>query len=107
VARPGLADVMAARAGALYTLVYNKYFVDEIYDSAVVRPVIGGSRELLWKRADVRVIDGAVNGIGARAVELGGVLRLLQSGNVRSYATWVVFGSVIVIVAIGLAGGVR
>jgi NADH-quinone oxidoreductase subunit L len=107
VARPGLADATAARAGALYTLVYNKYFVDEIYDSAVVRPVIGGSRELLWKRADVRVIDGAVNGIGARAVELGGVLRLLQSGNVRSYATWVVFGSVIVIVAIGLAGGVR
>jgi hypothetical protein len=32
------------------------------------------------------------------------VLRLLQSGNVRSYATWVLFGSVVAIVAMALAG---
>jgi NADH-quinone oxidoreductase subunit L len=36
---------------------------------------------------------------------VGGLLRLIQSGNIRSYATWVVFGSVMLIVAMGLAGG--
>jgi hypothetical protein len=38
---------------------------------------------------------------------VGSVLRLLQSGNARSYATWVLFGAVAVIVAMGLAGGLR
>jgi NADH-quinone oxidoreductase subunit L len=53
------------------------------------------------------VIDGAANGVGARARNIGGVLRLLQSGDIRSYATWVLLGSVIVIVAVELAGGIR
>jgi NADH-quinone oxidoreductase subunit L len=91
----------------LYTLVYNKYFVDEIYDAAVVKPLVNGSRVVLWKGVDAGMIDGAANGVGARARDVGGVLRLLQSGDIRSYATWILFGSVIVIVAIGLAGGIR
>jgi len=62
---------------------------------------------VLWKGVDAGLIDGTVNGIGTRAQEMGGVLRLLQSGSIRSYATWVLFGSVLVIVAISLAGGIR
>jgi NADH-quinone oxidoreductase subunit L len=51
------------------------------------------------------VIDGMVNGVGARAREVGGVLRRIQSGNIRSYATWVAFGAVMLIFTMGLAGG--
>ena len=87
--------------------VYNKYFVDEIYAAAVVNPLVSGSREVLWKGMDAAVIDGAVNGVGNRSQRLGGVLKLLQSGNIRSYAVWVLLGSVLVLVAMGLAGGVR
>jgi NADH-quinone oxidoreductase subunit L len=105
VAKPSLAGSVAGSFRGLYTLVYNKYFVDEIYDTAVVKPVVNGSRVLLWRFADAGVIDGLVNGIGARARGVGGVLRLMQSGNIRSYATWVLFGSVLVIVAMGIAGG--
>ena len=36
----------------LYTLVYNKYFVDEIYDAAVVKPLVDGSRIVLWQGVD-------------------------------------------------------
>ena len=104
VAKPGLADSLG---GGLYKLVYNKYFVDELYDAAVVQPVVGGSRVLLWKGMDAGVIDGLVNGTGAFARGIGGVLRLLQSGNARSYATWVLFGSVAVLVTLGIAGGIR
>jgi len=58
------------------------------------------------------VIDGSVNGVGARARNLGDLLRLLQSGNIRSYATWVLLGSVVAIVVIawagiGMSGGLR
>jgi NADH-quinone oxidoreductase subunit L len=103
--KPGMADAFAGNVSGLYKLVYNKYFVDEMYDAAVVRPLVDGSRTVLWKTVDAAGIDGAVNGIGAWSQRVGGLLRLIQSGNIRSYATWVVFGSVMLIVAMGLAGG--
>ncbi|MBZ5591291.1 MAG: NADH-quinone oxidoreductase subunit L [Acidobacteriia bacterium] len=105
--KPGLADSVSASLGGLYRLVYNKYFVDEIYDAAVVKPVVNGSRVVLWRGLDAGLIDGAANGIGSSSQGLGGWLKLLQSGNIRSYATWVVFGSVILVVALGLVGAVR
>ncbi len=105
VARPGMADRVAARLGVFYRLVYNKYFVDEIYAAAVVRPVVEGSDKLAWRGMDVGVIDGIVNGVAARAQRTGAVLRRIQSGNVRSYAAWVLFGAVLVMVAFGFWGG--
>jgi NADH-quinone oxidoreductase subunit L len=107
VVRPGMADSVARGFSGLYTLVYNKYFVDEIYDATVVRPVVNGSRVVLWKGADAGLIDGIVNGAGAAARKVGSGLRLMQSGNIRSYATWVLLGGVVVIVALGIAGGMR
>jgi NADH-quinone oxidoreductase subunit L len=106
-ANPALAESFAVSVKGLYTLVYNKYFVDEIYAAAVVDPLVGGSREVLWKGVDVGLIDGAANGVAARARNVGGLLRLMQSGNIRSYATWVLFGSVALIVAMGIVGGLR
>ena len=107
VARPGLAGALTNRLGAFYRLVYNKYFVDEVYNAAVVQPVVQGSRTVLWRGVDVGVIDGMVNGIGQRARDVGDLLRLFQSGNIRSYAAWVLLGAVIALAAIGLAGGAR
>ncbi|HUA22202.1 MAG TPA: NADH-quinone oxidoreductase subunit L [Bryobacteraceae bacterium] len=107
VAKPGLADSFANSIKGLYTLVYNKYFVDEAYDAAVVRPLVNGSRTILWRGVDAGLIDGSVNGIGIRARGIGGILRRMQSGSIRSYAAWVVLGSVVVLLAIGFAGGIR
>jgi NADH-quinone oxidoreductase subunit L len=102
-----LPDQVAATFSGLYKLIYNKYFVDEIYDAVVVNPVVGGSREVLWKGVDVAVIDGAVNGVGNRARGIGGVLKRLQSGNIRSYAAWVLLGSVVLLFVMGVMGGLR
>ncbi|HZT31616.1 MAG TPA: NADH-quinone oxidoreductase subunit L [Bryobacteraceae bacterium] len=107
VVKPSLPDSLAASFSGVYKLIYNKYFVDEIYDAAVVKPVVNGSRSLLWKGVDVGLIDAGVNGLGWSARGIGGILRLLQSGSIRSYATWVVFGSVVLMVAMAMAGGVR
>jgi NADH-quinone oxidoreductase subunit L len=111
VLNPGLPESLAQSLSAPYKLIYNKFFVDELYDATVVTPLVSGSRGLLWKSIDVRVIDGMVNGVGALARFFGGFFKLIQSGNIRSYATWVVFGAVVLIVAMGAAvlnaGGVR
>jgi len=105
VAKRGLADSLAKAMSGLYTLIYNKYFVDELYGAVIIRPLIAISRTVLWRGVDAGLIDGTVNGVGARSRGIGGILRLLQSGNIRSYAAWVVLGSVIVLLAIGFAGG--
>jgi NADH-quinone oxidoreductase subunit L len=77
-----------------YTLLLNKYYVDEIYLALIVRPLLWISTNVLWHVVDERVIDGTVNGAATVAREAGGQVRELQSGNARSYATWVVFGAV-------------
>jgi NADH-quinone oxidoreductase subunit L len=103
IAKPAMADSLASSFKLLYTTLYNKYWVDEVYDATVVKPLVGGSRWVLWRGADAGLIDGSVNGVGTLAQKAGGVLRLLQSGNIRSYATWVLFGSVLAIVALAIA----
>jgi NADH-quinone oxidoreductase subunit L len=65
------------------------------------------SRAVLWRGIDVASIDGVVNGIAALARGVGGGLKLIQSGNIRSYATWVLFGSIILIITVGLMGVAR
>jgi len=113
VVNTSIPDKITSALGGLYTLVYNKYYVDEIYDTTIVRPLIQGSESVLWKTADAGLIDGIVNGAGTESQAIGGILRLLQSGNIRSYATWVVIGAVALVIAMGIGvsgmgtGGVR
>jgi NADH-quinone oxidoreductase subunit L len=105
--RPRLPDAVAGRLGWLYTLVAHKYFVDELYGAVVVRPAVEGSRAVLWRGMDQDLIDGAVNGVANRARAIGGVLRLVQSGNIRTYAACVLLGAVCVLIALGMSGGLR
>jgi len=107
VVSPGLPESLENTFKGLHTLIYNKYYVDEFYDSTVVEPVVGGSRQLLWRIGDVRVIDGLANGIGTTARGLGGILRRAQSGYIRSYAAWVIAGTVLAIAYIGFMGASR
>jgi len=104
VAAPSLPEALSKTFSVPYRWIYNKYFVDEFYDATVVKPVLDGSRELLWQTADVRLIDGAVNGAGTVARAAGSLLRLAQSGYIRSYAAWVVAGSILIIAYMGLRG---
>jgi NADH-quinone oxidoreductase subunit L len=85
---------LAQSVHGLYTLLLNKYYVDEIYAALIVRPLLWISTNVLWHVVDEGVIDGVVNGSARVARESGGQLRKLQSGNTRSYATWVVVGAV-------------
>ncbi len=85
---------LAKSLHGLYTLIYNKYYVDEIYAALFVRPLLWISANVLWHFVDERVIDGTVNGVATVARESGGELRKLQSGNTRSYASWVIIGAV-------------
>jgi NADH-quinone oxidoreductase subunit L len=91
------ADRAAERFAALYRLLINKYFVDEIYDATVVAPIRIVSEEGLWKRVDVRAIDGAVNGVAETVGGMSEILRRAQNGSVRMYAASLFFGAVAIL----------
>ena len=82
------------RLHGLYLLLLNKYYVDELYAALIVRPLLWMSDHVLWHVIDEELIDGAIHTTARTAQASGGELRKLQSGNARSYATWVVIGAV-------------
>jgi NADH-quinone oxidoreductase subunit L len=115
--RPTIPGTLAARSGGLYRLIYNKYYVDQIYDAMFVnrskdlgttlgafdRGVIDGlfvngagwvtrafsSISMVW---DKWIIDGLVN-LAARVVWIFSYpVRMIQSGRVSNYALLIVLG---------------
>jgi NADH-quinone oxidoreductase subunit L len=78
-------------------LLENKYYVDEVYDAALIRPIEAGSREGLWKLFDIGAIDGLLHSIGEAVTEMGRLARWLQAGFVRGYAAIILFGALILI----------
>jgi NADH-quinone oxidoreductase subunit L len=101
ISRPQWSDDLADAAGELHRFILNKYYVDEIYGAVIVRPLLVISSHFLWQVLDAGVIDGAVNLTGREATGTGRILRRIQSGNLRSYATWVLLGAVTVVAVMG------
>jgi NADH-quinone oxidoreductase subunit L len=96
--RRDLPEKVAASLHGLYVAIENKYFVDEFYGAAIVKPLILGSTYLLWKGIDVGVIDRTINDSADAARDVSRGFRQMQSGNIRSYAGWVAAGAAAVVV---------
>ena len=94
---PALPDRIAKAFGGFYTLVLDKYKIDELYGAVIIQPIIALSTNVFWKGIDRGLIDGAVDGGAAGAQETSDALRHMQSGNIRSYAGWVAVGACVVI----------
>jgi NADH-quinone oxidoreductase subunit L len=85
---------LVRRFPGVYKLLYNKYYVDEIYNAAFVNPTIKGS-EAVYTQFDLKVIDGTINGTAQATGLAGRVLSLFQSGLVKDYALALLLGVVI------------
>ncbi|MFB7882205.1 NADH-quinone oxidoreductase subunit L [Brevundimonas diminuta] len=92
VVKEGAAKEMADRKGPLWTFLYNKWFVDEVYDAIFVK----GTKALgdfFWKIGDVKIIDGlGPNGAAWASLKSGGWLSRFQSGFVYFYAFVMLIG---------------
>jgi len=82
---------------ALANLSYHKFYVDELYDNVIRKPLDWLS-VFLYKVVDRLGIDGIVNGLGKGTVETSKGLRLLQTGNVGSYIFMMVVGIVALLI---------
>jgi NADH-quinone oxidoreductase subunit L len=90
-------------AHGIERVLEHKYFVDEAYDKAIVKPIVGVSRRVLWRGMDAGLIDGLlVNGSGYLMRGLGWVGARLQSGQVGTYAWVLVIGVLAVLGAFSI-----
>jgi NADH-quinone oxidoreductase subunit L len=95
---PGIPFLLAWRLKPAYDLLLNKYYIDEVYNLIVTRPLFWVSNNVLNRAIDTYMIDGAAEGAGL-AVQTGGqVARRAETGNVQHYAFVYLLG------ALGIVG---
>jgi NADH-quinone oxidoreductase subunit L len=90
--RPSIAVNTVQKFKLIYNTLWNKYYVDEIYDSTVVNPIVRSSKSFLWKIFDNKIIDGLVNGLARSVGDVSALLRKMQTGIVQSYALVMMIG---------------
>ena len=90
----------AAEDTGFARVLFRKYYVDELYDALIVRPLQRFSDLVLWKQADQGILDGVVNGAAATARGLGRIGSWLQTGQVGLYVVLVLAGALYVIHAV-------
>jgi NADH-quinone oxidoreductase subunit L len=95
--KPGTAATLASRMPALYRLVENKFYIDEIYSALIVGPLLMFSRLVLGGLIDGGIVNGSGAAAGATTRGLSSLVRRVQSGNIRSYAGWLAIGAAAVL----------
>jgi NADH-quinone oxidoreductase subunit L len=85
VRNPDIPKRIVLKFKSIYGLLLNKYYVDELYDYAIVKPIYVISL-IFWKLFDIKVIDASVNGMARLTGTFSQRVRLLHTGFVRNYA---------------------
>jgi NADH-quinone oxidoreductase subunit L len=85
-----------AQRSAPENLVYHKYYIDELYDTLIVKPVMALSTGL-HKFVEEGIIDPIVNGVGRVTLAGGRALRYVQTGSVETYLILMVIGIVLIL----------
>jgi NADH-quinone oxidoreductase subunit L len=80
----------------LYKLSLNKWYFDEIYEAALVKPTkkLG---DFLWKIIDMKIVDGMPNGAAAFCKTMSHKISKIQTGYIYSYSLWMALGLIAIV----------
>ena len=96
VVKPEIPKKIHSSFGAIYKVLFNKYYVDELYEAILVNP-IHQLAKACWKYIDVIIVDGSVLALGRIARFAGEVTRQAQTGALQVYAVFIVSGLIITV----------
>ncbi len=91
------ASALGKKMQPLALPLQKKYYLDEIYDVLIIKPLNWFSRQLLWKTMDVRIVDGLVNAVGRGARGLGSLLLQTQTGLAQTYLLAMLLGMLVLV----------
>ena len=98
--RPDIPELLAQRFAAFYRILQHKYYIDEFYNTVIVRPALAFGQVVLLRGVDTKVIEGIVNGLPRAIMASAQKLRFLQSGNVSNYLAGMGLGALFVLVVL-------
>jgi NADH-quinone oxidoreductase subunit L len=107
IRRPDWPHKLATQQAPLYQFLLNKWYFDEIYNFAIIKPTLALGR-LLWKQGDTKTIDGGINGLAMGIIPF--FTRLAgraQSGYIFTYAFAMVLGIAVMLTWMTLFGGAK
>ena len=94
--KPHIPYNLVARFPKIHKLLFNKYYVDEIYEATIVNPLVKGS-EIVYENFDLRVIDGTANGSAKAAGFFGKIFSYFQTGLLKDYALIFLLGAILIL----------
>jgi NADH-quinone oxidoreductase subunit L len=103
--KPGIPKILGGRFKGVYTTLWNKYYVDELYDLIIVRPTFWIAANVLVGFTDAKIIEGIVNGIPKAIGNFGGRLRKIQTGYLQHYAVSMALGLLGILILVLIAEG--
>lgn len=101
--KPEIPKALAAKFKGIYTTLWNKYYVDELYDFIIVRPTKWIASNILVAVTDGKIIEGIVNGVPQAIRNFGEKLRKLQTGHLQHYAISMAIGLFVILTLVLIA----
>jgi NADH-quinone oxidoreductase subunit L len=98
------ADSLAKAFGSIGTVLQNDYGINALYDRVLVAPVRGIGR-VCAEIVDQQAIDGIVNAFPAAVSGVSGWVSRIETGYVRTYATSILFGTILIVLFMIIRGG--
>ena len=81
----------------MHRVLFNKYYIDELYSFILIRPTIWVAKNILIGITDMRIIEAIVNGVPATIGAFSQLLRKMQTGLLQHYATIMATGALIIV----------
>jgi NADH-quinone oxidoreductase subunit L len=97
VVRTDLPEKIAGQFSAAYRILFNKYYVDELYSYVIVRPSLWIASNVLVGVTDAKVIEAVVNGVPGAIGNFSRRLRKIQTGFLQHYATIMAMGALLIV----------
>ena len=103
--KPEIPKALARNFNRIYTTLWNKYYVDELYDATIVRPTKWAATNILVGFTDGKIIEGIINGVPAAIRDFGTKLRALQTGSLQHYGIGMGVGLFVILTIVFIAVG--
>ncbi len=97
IRKTDLPGKLGAMFQPVYRLLYNKYWVDELYGKTIVQPTLKASDRIILGFFDAKIIEGIVNGVPALIGAFSRRFRTIQTGLLSSYGLAMVLGAMFII----------
>ncbi len=101
--KPEMPSRLANQFKFIYKTLWNKYYIDELYDFILVRPTKWIANNMLIVVIDGKIIEGIVNGLPNAIRGLGEKIRKIQSGHLQHYAISMALGLFVILTLLLIA----